>query len=151
MGEYRLGNNDSSNIDLFRAVVRARLPTRTLDAQGSGHFGAPRGTHIHNGIDLACYPGTSVYSAVYGEISKIGYPYSHDLKYRYVEVTDIEGLQWRYFYVKPSVNKGDVVDLDTVLGVTQELPYEGITQHCHLEIKDVNGDFLDPTERVAHP
>ena len=124
-----------------------RLPIRGTDAQGSGHFGAPRGGRTHKGIDLECYPGTEIRSTVHGTVTKLGWPYKNDLTFRYVQVTDIGGLDHRYFYIKPSVLVGDVVTPDTMLGTSQELPYNDITQHVHYEVKN-GSNYLDPTSYV---
>jgi len=121
------------------------LPQRGTDQQGSGHYGAPREHRFHRGVDLACYPGTAIYCTVDGTVTKLGYPYRGRLEFRYVQVTDAEGLAHRFFYIEPAVDVGQEVTPDTVLGVSQELPYEGITQHVHYEIKR-GSEYLDPTQ-----
>lgn len=127
-----------------------RLPTRKTDKYGSGAYLAPRGDRLHQGVDLACYPGTHIMSLVEGTVTKIGYPYNPntDKGYlRYVEVTTDEDLQFRYFYVKPTVKVGDRIEQGTVLGISQQLGeiYGGITEHVHLEVK-LHGEFLSPMD-----
>lgn len=122
------------------------LPIRGTDSQGAGYYGAPRGSRTHKGIDLACYPGTSIRSTVCGTVTKLGYPYADKLEFRYVQVTaQATGLNHRYFYITPVVEIGQLVTLETVLGFSQSLPYDGITQHVHYEIKD-GSEYLDPTD-----
>lgn len=128
--------------------MKVKIPIRGSDAQGEGRFGAPRGGKTHRGVDMACYPGTEIYPVKEGIVTKIGYPYRNNYSLRYVQITDNEGLSWRYFYVEPVVELGDVVCPDTPLGVSQELPYEDITQHCHVEIRDSDGNYLDPTNMI---
>jgi len=123
--------------------MHAVLPVRGEDVQGSGAYGAPRGSRTHNGIDFACYPGTVVLPLFPGEVTKLGYPYADKLEFRYVQITDIWGNDHRYFYVDPCVVVGQKVSVHDPIGETQELPYEGITQHFHWEVKK-DGKHIDP-------
>lgn len=133
--------------------MRGKLPVRGTDSQGSGHYLASRGSRTHNGIDYACLPGTGIYPTTAGRVTKLGKPYRDNPatpdvdefeRYDYVQITDIDGNQHRYFYVQPLVRLGAFVTTDTVIGVTQALHYEGITQHCHYEIKK-DGAYIDPS------
>lgn len=123
---------------------KIKAEKRGADQQGAGYFGAPRGNHTHNGIDYAMPPGSAVFSPVLGEVTKLGYPYSHDLSYRYVQITTEDGLKHRVFYVEPGVELGQVVGQNDVIGHSQRLPYEGITQHVHYEIMVKKNVFIDP-------
>jgi len=127
-------------------------PMRLRDAHGAGYFGAPRGDRKHNGVDLSCYPDSKVLSICRGRITKFGYPYANHLEYRYVEVTDAEGLRYRYFYVYPNPNliMGGKVLVGDVLGLVQDLTkiYPGITNHVHFEIKDKDNEYIDPTDFI---
>lgn len=126
--------------------MKATLPIRGLDAWGSGDYGASRGgKKTHHGIDYAGYPGSVIFPFVGGEVTKIGYPYAYDLSYRYVQITDTEGYKWRYFYLQPLVEKGEIVTEATPIGEIQNLMkrYENIMSHCHIEIKR-DGKYIDP-------
>jgi len=68
-------------------MILAHLPIRGGDRHGAGHWHASRGSRLHRGVDLACYPDTGIASPVDGIVTKIGYPYGDDLTYRYVQVT----------------------------------------------------------------
>lgn len=127
---------------------RATLSRRGQDAWGSGEFGAPRGDRTHKGVDFACYPDTLIYPIHVGRVSKLGYPYSDDLNFRYVEITDERGFRCRYFYIDPSVDEDQHVGLYTVLGKSQKLGerYESITEHVHIEVYRPNGGLLNPDE-----
>lgn len=133
------------------AMRLTEMVIRGCDSQGCGHFGASRGTRKHNGIDLVCIPGTKVQSLVTGRVSKIGYPYAgHDKrKIRYVQVT-CGDYDFRVFYVNPMVEVGQLVNTDSILGFSQTLDvfYPDITEHVHLEIKDKNGSYVDPTPTI---
>ncbi len=129
-------------------VICAALPKRGNDCHGSGYYGAPRGSRIHVGQDYECQPGDIIISPTEGTVTKIGYPYADDLKYRYVEVT-FGGLRHRIFYIKPmfKIKIGTVVNKTTKLGVAQALGprYEGITEHIHYEvIVAATGEYRDP-------
>jgi len=127
------------------------LDIRGCDKQGCGHFGASRGTRKHNGIDLVCLTGDDIQSPVNGIVTKIGYPYGAEdkLHIRYVQVT-CGDYDFRVFYIKPMVEVGQLVNTNSVLGFAQELGcfYPGITEHVHLEIKDKNGCYVDPTPTI---
>jgi murein DD-endopeptidase MepM/ murein hydrolase activator NlpD len=123
---------------------------RGHDSWGAGHFGAPRGDRTHNGIDLVCKPGDEIECRSAGKVTKLGYPYGDDLSFRYVQITDEAGTRWRYFYVEPCVNIGDIVEAYTAIGYAQTLDdrYPGITEHIHFEII-CDGEYIDPTGFVV--
>lgn len=124
-------------------------PVRRQDKWGSGEFQAPRGNRTHNGMDMACYKGSIILSAQDGVVTKIGYPYNPtDAKkghLRYVEVT-INGISLRYFYVKPLVSVGDVIQAGQEIGESQGLCeiYPGITDHVHVEARTEDDIYLNP-------
>jgi murein DD-endopeptidase MepM/ murein hydrolase activator NlpD len=134
-------------------MIRLTAPPRGKDSHGSGEYGASRagGNRIHNGIDFLAMPGSRVHAIRAGTVTKLGYPYGDDLGFRYVQVTDADGNDWRYFYVKPSVVVGGVIEFDTPIGFVQDLDtrYKGIPPHIHLEIKDIIGKFINPMELTA--
>lgn len=123
------------------------LPLRS-DAAGDGRYGAPRGERSHNGIDYECTPGAPVLSVVSGTVSKLGYCYGDDLSWRYVEIRAVDGLKHRLFYVDPLVEIGDTVDSMTPIGRAQDIskryPDRGMLPHVHYELKDLDGNFINP-------
>ncbi len=131
-------------------MIKTVPPMRYTDKWGSGHFGAPRGNKTHRGIDIHTPVNSMILSPVIGEITKQGYPYADDLSFRYVEITTSDNLRFRFFYVKllSSLTIGDKINIDDVIGYTQSLNerYEGITQHFHLEIKDDENTYLNPSD-----
>ena len=124
-------------------------PVRGTDSKGSGEYLAPRGKRKHRGIDLACYPKSGIFPNVSGEVTKLGYTYSDDLSFRYVQVTDLSAREHRYFYVEPCVDVGDWVDPTVMLGLSQKLGdrFPGITEHIHYEVKE-GGKFIDPGDFI---
>lgn len=121
---------------------------RKCDSQGCGFFGAPRGDHKHNGIDVECRVNDGIVSSTSGTVTKIGLPYGDEDRdhFRYVEVTKGR-YRFRYFYIEPLVKVGQNVGVDSLLGYSQDLTetYEGITQHCHFEIMDKDDNYIDTT------
>ena len=128
-------------------MLKAQLRVRN-DPAGSGHFGALRGSRRHRGIDFILRPRDGLCSPVAGAVTKLGYAYPEDLSYRYVEVTDADGLRHRFFYVYPDVDEDDIVEEGTVLGCAQNIadkyPDTEMENHVHYEIIDTEGTYLDP-------
>ena len=108
-------------------------------------FGAPRGSRTHRGIDLACYAGSKVFCPVSGVFTKYGYPYGDDLSYRYVQITDNDGRDHRFFYVESLSTIGDYIEAGEVIGRVQNIAtrYPNMTQHVHYEVR-ANSKFVDP-------
>ncbi len=128
---------------------------RGPDRWGSGEYGAPRdqGRRRHRGVDLVCEAGDVILSPVSGIVTKIGYPYDpsgpkgHK---RYVQVTEPDGLNHRFFYTLPLVGLGDKIHVGVLFARVQGLQdiYPGITDHIHYEIKRADGSFMNPTPYV---
>lgn len=126
------------------------------DSAGDGAFGSPRSKmkdgmlvkYTHCGIDLECFPVDPILSPINGKVTKLGYPYASDLSWRYIQVTDMDGMDHRFFYVNPTVYLGTQVFEGTTLGVAQDIteryPDRGMKPHIHYEIKDKGGAFIDP-------
>ena len=125
-------------------------PLRKHDKWGAGYYGAPRGGRKHRGVDVETPAGSVILSPVHGEITKFGYPYSDDLSFRYVEITNMDDLKFRFFYVKPlsTLTTGDTIRIGEPIGTSQSLDerYKDITPHIHCEIKDQEGIYYDPND-----
>lgn len=119
------------------------------DGRGCGNFGASRdsGTRTHPGTVYVATRGQDVRAVTGGTISKIGYPYSDDLSFRYVEINAGNGYVAREFYVEPATGivRGATVSPGDVIGTNQSLGrrYPGITDHVHVEIR-YNGNLVNP-------
>lgn len=135
---------------MLYALTPLQLHVRESDAFGRGHFGAPRGSRLHNGIDYVCKAGRRVLSPVVGRVTKLGHPYADDLSYRYVEVTTIDGLRHRLFYCLPSVSVGDYVSRGDPVGTAQDIAKrydtndKKMVNHIHYEVMRDDGSFVDP-------
>lgn len=115
----------------------AKMKLRGDDPTGHGHYGAPRGSRKHKGLDLVARPGTKVFAPITGYVSKVGYPYANDLTFRYIEITSGGMYRVRLFYVEPSVKKGDIVAAGDVIGKVQDIASRwnpAMKNHLHLEV-----------------
>jgi len=128
---------------------------RTADKHGAGYFRAPRGNRKHNGIDYACYPNSMIFAPIEGMITKVGYPYADDLRFRYLEIKNEDSLYCRVFYVEPIIGRGTRVTTKSILGTSQKLGdrYKDITEHCHIEfftLVDGERNYIDPEDILTH-
>lgn len=132
-------------------MIKLVTSQRKMDGFGSGAFKSPRGSRKHKGIDYAAWPGSLVLSLVAGKVTKLGYPYADNLSFRYVEVTTRLNRRWRFFYVSPSVEVGDTIKINDLLGSVQDLEprYRGITPHIHLEVMLPDNRVVNPEEAIG--
>jgi len=127
---------------------------RGTDDYGSGAFEAPRGNRKHSGIDLIVLPNKPVFNLVAGIVTKLGYPYGDDLRYRYVEITDVNKNKARYLYVDPLVSVGAKLSKGATIGKAQDLGRrynrkgKTITPHIHFDV-NLNGTYINPEEYLA--
>ncbi|MFC3068153.1 M23 family metallopeptidase [Phenylobacterium soli] len=113
---------------------------RGHDAFGDGYFHASRdgGARAHEGVDYDSRSGQLVLAPISGYVSKIGYAYPGDERFKYVEIDNPAlHLQARVFYVNPKVEVGQTVELGHAVGTAHSLQgrYAGITDHIHLELE----------------
>lgn len=127
-------------------MIKLTPPPRGTDKHGSGEWQAPRSYGKHRGEDVAAWPGSIVHSFTVGMVTKIGFLYSDDPSYRYVEVLTPLDFRVRYLYVEPCVGLGDHISVDQPIGAVQDIRkrYEGITPHVHLSVKDPSGKYINP-------
>jgi hypothetical protein len=113
---------------------------RGHDAFGDGRFHARRdgGARPHEGVDYDSRAGQDVVAPISGYVTRVGYAYPGDERFRYVEIVNPAlRLTARVFYVNPRVAVGDSVELGRPIGAAHSLQarYAGITDHVHLEIE----------------
>lgn len=123
------------------------IPTVRNDSEGHGYYGAPRQGRTHQGIDFICRAGDTVRAFASGVVTKLGYPYSDDLEYRYIRV-DNGKFQLDYFYVEPFVEVGDTVFAGGVIGLMQDVcarypDAKAMQNHYHLRAMK-GGEVIDP-------
>lgn len=135
---------------MLYALAPIQLHVRESDPFGKGHFGAPRGSRTHNGIDFVCAQGAYLLSPVAGKVTKLGFPYADDHSFRYVQVTSADGLRHRLFYCLPTVSVGDVIDRGDPLGRVQNIAGryntadKRMVNHVHYEVMRDDGSYVDP-------
>ncbi len=127
---------------------------RVHDAYGFGHFGARRdgGARAHEGVDFAGVAGQTVVAPMSGYVTKIGYAYAGDSNLRFVEISN-PALRYeaRVFYVDPTVEVGQAVQLGAPIGTLHSLQKTypgGMTDHAHLEIITPKGR-IDATKVIV--
>lgn len=126
---------------------------RGADIHGSGHYGAPRGSRTHKGLDVEVTPNTDVHAPFDCVITKHGIVYTDTSEYRYIEFKGVGSLfndyRVRYMYVTPTAEVYGTFKKGTKIGVYQDIGkrYAGITPHTHIEVYSIKtGAVLDPTQ-----
>lgn len=130
--------------------VRLKITNNTIlkdeirnDSQGLGHFGAPRGSRTHKGIDILVPPVMTVQTPLAGTITKYGYTSSTATGSRYVEVTPngvlgtLIKLRFHYVTIQPNLQVGTKLQKNETLGRSQNLHQWYSTQmknHVHFEL-----------------
>jgi hypothetical protein len=125
------------------------LTRRGWDAYGAGHFGAPRGTRKHRGIDFLCNPDDVIACPIDGIFTKKGRCYKEDPRYVYAEIEAEDKSRHRVFYCDAGdfISPKEAVFPWMPLGKAQDLTikYKGIPTHVHYEII-VKGAHVNPDE-----
>lgn len=122
---------------------------RGCDASGCGHFGAGRGTRLHDGVDIVVIPGETITSPISGKVIKHPYVYPGDLKFRGIDIEN-ETYLVRMFYLSPSVAVGLSVNAGQPIGIAQDISKKytkPMTIHIHVEVYE-NGKLIDPTNLI---
>ncbi|XP_045432620.1 leukocyte cell-derived chemotaxin-2 [Pipistrellus kuhlii] len=116
---------------------------RTRDGYGQGHYGASRGSRPHQGVDVLCSDGSTVYAPFSGRIVRQAKPYRKNNAINDGVQISGGGFCVKMFYIKPirysgNINKGD--ELGILLPMQRVYP--GIQSHLHIE----NCDKSNPTK-----
>jgi len=118
-------------------IIPISNPKREHDSWGDGHFAASRGGRPHMGRDYEFAIGEAVRCPVAGTVGRLGYPYAGNAEYRLIEVlTHNRKMLWRFFYVRPAVRAGDVLEAGDTIGVAQDIQKKydrKMTNHVHVE------------------
>ena len=129
---------------------------RDVDGFGSGAFLASRdgGSRDHVGADFLNRPGQDVAAPISGYVTKIGFAYDGDARFRYVELTNRAiGYVARVFYLTPTVEVGQAVRLGRTIGTALSLQdrYPGISDHVHVETTEIGVGRVDPAKLIPSP
>lgn len=161
------GSNEISTDLVFKKPLPV-LQIRNDKPGGLGYFGASRdgGTRLHNGVDYKATPGTIVYAAIPGEVTK-GADFSKGFPRLLITGTgDYKGISVKYGYVDwqrglgPSAENeerpyiildevtqgqpfGVLLDINDPAQSMYNLSYaSNISTHLHLEVM-VNGKYVN--------
>lgn len=129
-------------IDGDLIISPTELGIRGTDNWGRGAFGAPRGDHVHKGVDFICVPGQSVLAPISGLIQREARPYSKGPYSGCLIASKEISIKMFYFELDKSLI-GTEVEQGRIIGIAQDIRkkgYPGMTPHIHLEI-----DMVDPT------
>lgn len=129
--------------------ITAANTVRKSDPFGQGHYGAPRGSRKHEGVDIVTIVGENIYSPIAGKVTRFPFPYGNDLSYTGIEIKN-ETYTIKIFYVKPTAKIGAAVSVGTKVAIAQNIAKKyGSTMinHCHVEvIENKTGKKLDYTK-----
>jgi len=140
-----------SDLKISNPVIGGKV--RGSDHWGSGHFGASRGSRVHNGLDIVARSKSFISSPIDGKVVRIAYPYKNDLSIKGVLIKGRgkhANMVVKMFYIEPLAKiAGANVSEGQTIGKVQSLQkkYLGITNHIHIEIK-VNGVRKDPSKLI---
>ncbi|TKC40708.1 hypothetical protein EI555_014717, partial [Monodon monoceros] len=112
---------------------------RTCDSHGCGQYTAQR---LHQGVDVLCSDGSTVYAPFTGMIVGQEKPYKNKNAINNGVRISGRGFCIKVFYIKPIKYKGSIKKgekLGTLLPLQKVYP--GIQSHIHIE----NCDLSDPT------
>lgn len=132
-------------------AIYTKKQLRGNDPTGHGYYGAKRGKRKHKGLDIVMKPNDEVTSFIDGYVTKIGYPYKNNLKFRYIEITN-DVYVIRIMYMSPkNMSIGDKVYIGDVIGVAQDVAgywNSRMKNHIHIEIKK-HGLQTDPEPLIV--
>lgn len=130
-----------------------------MDASGDGSYGADRGDHMHEGLDLLARPGEAVLSPLDGVYVGPGQPYPGDDRFDLLRL-DGEGFEVLLMYVQPlsTLRPGSRVQRGQVVGVAQNIVQRygaPMLAHIHVEVRTkadgalANPELLLPLDPLA--
>jgi len=128
---------------------------RACDGYGCGHYGASRGSRPHNGWDIKCQGGATVYAPFDGTVVRRSNPYKTpsccNTGFQINGSGCFAGYSAKIFYASPNrvsipakVTKGQAVATHT--GLHCNGCYDSrMTDHIHIQL-EYNGKIVDPTQ-----
>ncbi|XP_037364243.1 leukocyte cell-derived chemotaxin-2 [Talpa occidentalis] len=115
---------------------------RTCDGHGCGQYAAQRNHMLHQGVDVLCSDGATVYAPFTGRIVGQEKPYTNKNAINNGVRISGGGFCIKMFYIRPIKYKGSIKKGEK-LGMLLPLQkvHPGIQSHIHIE----NCDLSDPT------
>lgn len=133
-----------------------------MDAEGSGLYGAARGSRLHNGIDLEGTPGQKVVMPFDGIITRVSFPYADDTSWCGVKIVGARCIAKLWYMLPLPGVLGKQFKAGDEIGLLQDisLRYEGVKPHIHFKIEKIDPVFLlfpytadeerNPTDRYVN-
>ncbi|KAJ8015473.1 hypothetical protein DPEC_G00026490 [Dallia pectoralis] len=118
---------------------------RTSDSWGQGKYGASRGGRAHQGLDIVCGDGATVYAPFDVKLNGKVTVYTDPKKAAINNGINLsgEGLCFKLFYVKPDKYSGELKKGEKIgTMLPMQSVYPGITSHVHVQMCDKS----DPTK-----
>ena len=125
------------------------------DNWGSGFFGSPRGSRIHEGVDFVVEKGQNVYAPEAIKVVRVAYPYASDLAWKGLLFIGLDtGFSYKVFYFAPILDLiGTVVSKGTLIGHAQSINDKYNTKemipHIHVEMR--KDDILHDASKYLKP
>lgn len=120
---------------------------RACDASGCGTFGASRTHGTHEGEDYIAEPNESIFSPISGKVIRFPFPYASDQRYTGILIQN-ENYSVKIFYMKASVNAGEIVQAGQVIGTAQNIAAKyssPMTNHIHVEMRNKANTLVKPS------
>jgi len=128
-----------------------------VDAAGDGHFGSPRGSRLHAGLDLLAEVGEPVKAPCEVNVLRVGQCYANSTALNLVELAPSlsRDARIKILYTSCIVRPGAILVQGQVIGYAQDVAgYHGrpMKNHIHLEVDLSRGALLGrgsrPDDRV---
>lgn len=123
-----------------KGVLSPLVPDQTArgcDGDGCGHFGASRGSRVHQGLDIIIREGQQIMSPIDGEVVRFAFPYE-DKSFSGLAIGNKDYFI-KIFYMAPTVQPGTSIKKGQVIGLAQNIQRRygpEITPHVHIEVWD---------------
>lgn len=124
-------------------LFNGKQTRRGCDTGGCGHYGAPRTRSYevgkHEGQDILCTPGATVYAPFAGTITRLSVPYKDD-RFSGVVLQINPALIMKIMYMQPTPGiVGKTVAPGDVLGTCQNISQKygaSVPAHLHIEVHE---------------
>ena len=127
----------------MRQMIEGDLIIR-VDSKGDGHYLAPRGNRLHEGVDYIVTPGENILMPFDGYLIREARPYADgDMSGCVLQSKD---CTLKVFYMEPFLHlRGAFLKCGTVIGKAQDIRTHwgsSMTPHLHVQVESMNVDKL---------
>lgn len=136
-GSKKDNNTNQNSNEILANPLDGDLVMRN-DTQGQGHFGASRGERKHEGLDILCNLGDTLYTPINGKIQRQRFQvYSDTAKKEFVGVEIINDIYkiW-IFYAECFLEKGTTIEAGQAIAKCQARGKynNAMNDHIHIQI-----------------